>query len=596
MRAAFASWTLVVVAVLPLGQLLADGVLADAALADAVLADGALTRFVGSSRKGSVRQLVTRGTSVPAAAPAGILDHQGRILETVGPMFGHRGFGHRGFGHRGFGDQLLAGGPAGDGGGANVKDLLAIQIGYNDEVTGNTVLLIWAEDTSNPPGLTLSMDANIVAMFDPRPPDAAFPGADAVRVTNVEPGPHAFVLESEDGSFTEADLLVVGQLPVGGVQGVECESGAFLGENNCEVLLRWQDLSPLVDFHYAFIGATPVARLPANISGVIFQGPPGDLCFDLFSVTQNEDGLYATVAQACCTIACQDQPCSDPLDLNVHQSGYLPNGAVDITWRNGEAPDVQELVNGFINDLLVGQLPGDLRNATFTGLPPGDTALGIQAGCGAGGNSGVVTANFNVLATTPFNNPVVDLVTWEYDAAEGLTRVNWENADPALFIEVFVDVAGDPALRTLLGVASPDLEGLNINNTNPDDVPVLQFFTVVDGFCYGSETVVGVPLSGVNRFVRGLCDGRQPAQLLTVVFLFNYLFQNGNAPPCEAACDLDADGGINLVDGLFLLNYLFQNGFSPPSWVDANQDGVTEETCETAPLEQCANGHDFCAM
>jgi hypothetical protein len=563
MRAAIAALSLVVAAVFPLAR-----------------APGGEPAFVGRAHTGAGGTLKGRDGNGPvlrklntleAAVPVGVLDSTGRLV--AGAL------------------APLPGAARGDGGGADVDELIAIQVTYADPNFGNTVLLVWNENTANPPPLTLSMDQNVVATFPPRPGTASFPGTDAVRLANVAPGLHEFALDSEDGTFSETTILVLPEAPFGGVENLRCETGAFIGEGTCEVLLSWDDLSPLVDFHYAFLGTTPIARLPSNISGVVFQGSPGNLCIDLVSVTTTDEGLYAVQSQTCCDIQCSAQGCSEPVDLRFHQAFYSP-GWVDVSWRNTGAP---QGIIGFINGQRQNeQLIGDTTLASFTGLAAGVLNLGIQADCGEDGTSNVIFRDFEVLASTPFTNPIVGPFTFEYDEINEVTSATWVNGDPALFIEVYVDVAGDPNVRTFLGTGSPDITGLNINMTTATDVPVLVFYTVINGFCYASDPVVAVPLGSVNRFVRGLCNGQQPASLLTASFLFNYLFQNGGAPPCLEACDLDANDSVNLVDGLFLLNYLFQNGAVPVGWLDGDQDGLAEETCETATLDRCAESHDLC--
>lgn len=51
--------------------------------------------------------------------------------------------------------------------------------------------------------------------------------------------------------------------------------------------------------------------------------------------------------------------------------------------------------------------------------------------------------------------------------------------------------------------------------------------------------------------------------LTDVVYLNNYLFSGGPAPPCLDAADADSSGGLSLSDPVFLVNYLFNGGPAP---------------------------------
>jgi len=81
--------------------------------------------------------------------------------------------------------------------------------------------------------------------------------------------------------------------------------------------------------------------------------------------------------------------------------------------------------------------------------------------------------------------------------------------------------------------------------------------------------VFGSAPSGIGPFIRGDCngDGAVTGQVTDAVFLLNYNFLGGPAPPCSAACDINGDGAWTgqVTDAVYILNYNFLGGPSPPA-------------------------------
>ena len=50
-----------------------------------------------------------------------------------------------------------------------------------------------------------------------------------------------------------------------------------------------------------------------------------------------------------------------------------------------------------------------------------------------------------------------------------------------------------------------------------------------------------------------------------MVFMLLFLFQGGVLPPCLEACEVNADGTLDLADPLSIGNYLFTGGPPPPA-------------------------------
>jgi len=74
---------------------------------------------------------------------------------------------------------------------------------------------------------------------------------------------------------------------------------------------------------------------------------------------------------------------------------------------------------------------------------------------------------------------------------------------------------------------------------------------------------------GVGPFIRGDCngDGKVTGQVGDAIFLLNFNFLGGAAPPCDAACDTNGDGQFSgqVGDAVFLLNFNFLGGRPPPA-------------------------------
>ena len=102
-------------------------------------------------------------------------------------------------------------------------------------------------------------------------------------------------------------------------------------------------------------------------------------------------------------------------------------------------------------------------------------------------------------------------------------------------------------------------------------------------------TWVSVP--DEDTFLRGDCDGDGTASgvVTDAVFLLNFNFVGGPAPPCLAACDADGSGDVRgvVTDAIYLLNFNFLGGPPPVEPFPACGPGLLpsdEGSCEVAPL------------
>ncbi len=64
--------------------------------------------------------------------------------------------------------------------------------------------------------------------------------------------------------------------------------------------------------------------------------------------------------------------------------------------------------------------------------------------------------------------------------------------------------------------------------------------------------------------MRGDADDNGSINVTDVIYLNNYLFAGGPAPPCWDQGDVDDNYSINITDPIYLSNWLFNGGPPPP--------------------------------
>jgi hypothetical protein len=87
-------------------------------------------------------------------------------------------------------------------------------------------------------------------------------------------------------------------------------------------------------------------------------------------------------------------------------------------------------------------------------------------------------------------------------------------------------------------------------------------FTATDAS--GAATVVKTTFK-VLEFVRGDANSDNDLDMADAMFLFNFLYREGQPPALMDAADANRDTDVNLIDALYLLNYFFRQGPPPPS-------------------------------
>lgn len=96
------------------------------------------------------------------------------------------------------------------------------------------------------------------------------------------------------------------------------------------------------------------------------------------------------------------------------------------------------------------------------------------------------------------------------------------------------------------------------------------------------------PVNGGDpQFRRGDGDANGVVNITDGIYVLNFLFLGGPPPPCRDAADADDNGAVNITDGIYILNFLFLGGPPPPSpgqtdcGIDPTQPNLGCETYES---------------
>jgi hypothetical protein len=88
-----------------------------------------------------------------------------------------------------------------------------------------------------------------------------------------------------------------------------------------------------------------------------------------------------------------------------------------------------------------------------------------------------------------------------------------------------------------------------------------------------------------KEFIRGdvkADDG--DVDVVDFIFLYNYLYQSGPAPPCMDAADVNDDDDVTVADLVYLNNFIFRSGDPPPP-----PYGPFPDSCGTDPTSDNLN-------
>ena len=250
-------------------------------------------------------------------------------------------------------EQSLLGG---DGGGADVSDLLVIQTWYLDSAcppievcpqSCNVVTLFWTETVFNSAGVEIFADGRFLGIV-PGVPQAALPAVNGVNIFQVPEGRITFVVEDPaSGISSDGSIVALDSQPLSDPQDVQCRQGN-VGDAGCEVIVTWSFSEPSPTYVIISSGSAG-AQLGPEIDTAIFAGaPPGEFCAQVVGFLENADGTYRScIVESCCDLTCQ--PPADEFFIRgiCNGTGAAPTIASPIFTLNhlflgGEPPPCRE--------------------------------------------------------------------------------------------------------------------------------------------------------------------------------------------------------------------------------------------------------------
>lgn len=502
---------------------------------------------------------------------------------------------------------------AAEGGGGDATSLELYQAWFLDSACAfpldcggpcNAVLVTWIENTPNPEGITVLLDAEELGVADGLDP-GSLPDVNLAVVFGLPAGSATFGIRDSDENLEEATITILDNQPFQDPENLRCESGNATDGGGCDLIVSWDNPGPWPGAYWVTPDGGSTVTSPGFSRGAILGGlAEGNHTVEMRGVSsENPQAFYlGCIVSTSCDISCTDVPCRPPVALELCQAAYGPqeeDNLVNATWVNG-VESYADGITGLVDGEPVGTLEGNSSAAGFGLIAPGEHTVGVQGSCGdPDGASTTTQATFNVLAETPHTDPVDGGIACEFlpDADPPSTVLMWTSGSESLFADVYVQI--DPDLFFLGSIAGSSTR-VTIEGTDGTETILLQFFTRVDGLCYGSEPVSCTASPPAKVYVQGLCNGVGDAegkpQISSAIFGLTFLFLGGEAPPCEQACDANGDGGFDLTDMVFVLSYLFLGGNPPPLWLDPDSDGSPDPTCtEAAPEDDCVESHAFCA-
>ena len=178
---------------------------------------------------------------------------------------------------------------------------------------------------------------------------------------------------------------------------------------------------------------------------------------------------------------------------------------------------------------------------------------------------------------TEYAVPIADPTNW---LDLWLAVEDPDPATPEVSLKLYLNGSAEPTLAVddFLPNDKGSENGLHGNelamglHLTPDSGSLeVDLVSVLDGAVEPSGPPADLP------FHRGDADGDGALNLTDGVFVLNYLFLGGPAPPCMDAADANDDGQINIADGIYVLNFLFIGGPEPP------RPGPVAKPCGTDP-------------
>ena len=267
-------------------------------------------------------------------------------------------------------------------------------------------------------------------------------------------------------------------------------------------------------------------------------------------------------------------PCVPVTDVQVCQDIYGPSrGRVFVRWTPGAADYTG--FNVFVDGVKVGTASSVRRQMYVDPVTPGPHTFEVQGICGAE-TAPAVAHPFTVLTASPHTSPQVSL-RCAYDAEDRVLSATWQpGPQPSDFIDVYLRIPGE-SLLDWRGTAPGDRTRVDIQNADPDDEVVLQFF---NEDCYGSPLITCTEDAG-EGFIRGDSNGNGTVNIADATTTLGYLFLGSREPLCFDAADANDDARVDIGDPVFTLNWLFSGGPDPPP--PGGLSCGTDPTADTFP-------------
>lgn len=478
-----------------------------------------------------------------------------------------------------------------EGAGADVSELRVIQRGYHDSAcpphpqcpqeTCNVVTLLWRETTLNGLGVEVLVDGNVVSV-DEGLPGEELPASNGFTLIGVSSGMHVFAVRpvGQDELAISAEFEVLEGQPFPDITALNCSPGEPDADGNVRLAVTWERNSPQPDDYVVLVNGNSLGQIAGNNSAVNIENVgPGDYCIEIFGRTGNATAEYwGCPIETCCTVAGPAQEegcCGSPFNLGFSTTpvssanpfekvvdlaeGCVGNsGEVVIESCSGEPETATAYVNVISDsdDLAVAGWsigvaidgPALVLAATTDGLAGGDapafTITEIVDPATNGGQYGVISSV--ILSLPPDDErtlpPLGTSSLLAIDLALDRTAVNGAGPVIGLGFRDGLRGTGQPVDNVVS--VGPAAEAESMRPCNVDSAGI--------AFRFERST----PSAG-RTFRRGDPDASGGMDLGDVLHILGFLFQNGEAPHCLAAADVNDDGELDLGDPLFLLFYLF---------------------------------------
>ncbi len=485
--------------------------------------------------------------------------------------------------------------------------------GIECSVEGSVVTIRWSElpiDVAIS-GFRVSRDGQAVAKLGP----------DALSYREEAPdGKHIYVVEAVTESFdpdVPGELILVGrcEVVVGNARNVKCsvEGGV--------VTIEWT-VPPNILALAFIVGRNNeiVARPDADARAFRDDPPPGEYIYTVSTDnTLNGQRPPDFLIGSCRVVVDGDPGLPPPRDLTCSILESFPV-QVQLAWRNGARYDAIVVVR---DGEAIAELAGDATR--FREVDPGagvhvyevSGVRGDQTSQAArcrvetdGGGRDRLSLRSDATAVDDAAIPHADTVTavlenvgpiqgWSFGvcsdpsvlvvdetSTSGTTTASLNDGAGPSFIVVTTRERGvtmavvidelDPldtlpaGEHTLLHIRyrpGPDAElgqryGVEYCATLGE--PPVAVVVVARGFSREPVTSRGVVVFSPTRFIRADANNDGAVDMSDGIFVLDWLFRGGKAPPCLEAADANATRAVDIADGIYVFQGLFAGGPPPP--------------------------------